>query len=68
MVFIHHLSLLMPTFSFPDAPADLTIHLQRRLECSPTTPLNGVLCFGGGLDARQLSTRHRSTSELLRTL
>ena len=29
---------------------------------------NEVLCFGGGLDARQLSTRHRSTSELLRTL
>ena len=27
-----------------------------------------VLCFGCGLDARSLSTRHRSTSELLRTL
>ena len=27
-----------------------------------------VLCFGGGLDARSSSTRHRSTSELLRTL
>ena len=57
----------MPTFSFPDAPEYLTILLLRRLECSPTTP-NGVLSFGGGLDARQLSTRHRSTSELLRTL
>ena len=57
----------MPTFSFPDAPAYLTVHLRRRLECSPTTPI-GVLCFGGGLDARLLSTRHRSTSELLRTL
>ena len=67
MVFLHHLSLLMPTFSFPDAPAILTYHLQRRLECSPTTSIE-VLCFGGGLDARQLSTRHRSTSELLRTL
>ena len=30
------LSLLMPTFSFPIAPTYLTIHLLRRLECSPT--------------------------------
>ena len=44
---------------------------------TPSTPtgmlpyhsfLKQVLCFGGGLDARQLSTHHRSTSELLRTL
>ena len=34
----------------------------------PYHSINGVLCFGGGLDARLSSTRHRSTSELLRTL
>src|SRR5690606_11257847 len=30
------LSLLIPTFAFLDAPACITTHLQRRLECSPT--------------------------------
>ena len=67
MVVLHHFSLLMPTFSFPDAPTCLTTRLRSRPECSPTTPC-GVLGFGGSLDARSSSTRHRSTSELLRTL
>ena len=57
----------MPTFSFPVAPVNLTIGLQRRLECSPTTLLR-VHSFGCMLDARLLSTLSRSTSELLRTL
>ena len=40
-----------------------------RIECSPTNPvLAGFHGFGTGLDARLLSTRDRSTSELLRTL
>jgi len=30
------LSLLMPTSSFPNAPAWVTPHLRRSLECSPT--------------------------------
>ena len=34
------ISLLMPTFAFPDAPAKLAFYLQRRLECSPTTRIN----------------------------
>ena len=66
-MFLHALSLLMPTSSFPDAPAYLAIHLRSRLECSPTTP-NGVRGFGGEFDARSLSMQRRSTSELLRTL
>ncbi len=57
----------MPTFSFLIAPAYLTVHLRRWLECSPTT-LYRVHSFGSMFDARLLSTQLRSTSELLRTL
>ncbi len=59
----------MPTFSFPYAPEYLTILILRYTECSPTNPhFCGVQIFGANLDARSSSTRHRSTSELLRTL
>ena len=34
--FSQYLSLLIPTFSFPAAPAYLTVHLRRWPECSPT--------------------------------
>ena len=60
------LSLLMPTFAFPIAPARLTPHLQRNRNAP--LPLFRVHCFGTILDARLLSTHDRSTSELLRTL
>jgi hypothetical protein len=56
----------MPTFSFPDAPATLTVHLQR-LWNAPL-PLFRIHRFGGVLDARLFSAQERSTSELLRTL
>ena len=41
----------MPTFSFPAAPVNLTVNLQRRLECSPTNPnfTPGVHSFGNML-------------------
>ena len=59
----------MPTFSFPDAPEYLPVILRRRPECSPTADSNeSAPVFGAMLDARSSSTRHRSTSELLRTL
>ena len=46
------------------------VPLQRRNQCSPTTPYtrHGVRSFGLALDARSSSTPLRSTSELLRTL
>ena len=34
------LSLLIPTFAFPDAPEYLAVRLRRRLECSPTDHIN----------------------------
>ena len=61
------LSLLMPTFSFHAAPAHLPVNIHRRHQCSPTDPY-GSHVFGAVLYARSSSTRHRSTSELLRTL
>ena len=36
------LSLLMPTFSFVNTPAYLTVHLLRSLQCSPTNHAKGV--------------------------
>ena len=61
------LSLLIPTFAFPDAPEQVILLLQGGLECSPTDP-KGSHVFGGRLDTRLLSTPELSTSELLRTL
>ncbi len=67
--FSQYLSLLIPTFSFPAAPAYLTVHLQRRLECSPTNLPYGIFYnFGTTFDARSFSVPEPSTSELLRTL
>jgi hypothetical protein len=56
----------MPTFAFPEAPAILTNHLQRRWNAP--LPLSRIQSFGILLDARLLSMPYRSTSELLRTL
>ena len=63
------LSLLIPTFSFLNAPACLTTHLRRCLECSPTdcTYVQSY-SFGTMFDARSFSAPEPSTSELLRTL
>ena len=63
------LSLLIPTFAFPHAPAKLALHLRRRVECSPTDtfiiaiPRLRYLSY-----TRLLSMQGLSTSELLRTL
>ena len=48
-------------------PAHLPVNIHRRHQCSPTDPC-GSHVFGAVLYARSSSTRHRSTSELLRTL
>ena len=56
----------MPTFSFPEAPAYLTVHLLRRWNAP--LPLFQVQSFGLEFDARLFSAQERSTSELLRTL
>ena len=45
----------------------LPVNIHRRHQCSPTDPF-GSHVFGAVLYARSSSTRHRSTSELLRTL
>ena len=63
------LSLLIPTFAFPCAPADITIRIQR----TGNAPLPILLqllsrVFGACLHTRLLSMRGPSTSELLRTL
>jgi|266.fasta.fasta_contig_121_219163_length_623_multi_2_in_0_out_0_1 hypothetical protein len=60
------LSLLIPTFAFPTAPASIA----RRIHRSWNAPLPDICppSFGSVLDARLLSTPCRSTSELLRTL
>ena len=58
----------MPTLAFPDAPAYLTVHLQRNWNAPLPTTLRRFYSFGNILYARLLSTPDRSTSELLRTL
>ena len=64
-------SLLMPAFSLPLPPADLSVHLLKPRECSPTpdtckqVPSRG---FGTTLSPVTLSAHYYSTSELLRTL
>ena len=60
----------MPTFSFQTAPAVLAVPPSPLVSMLPyhTLSTERVLGFGGSLDARSSSTRHRSTSELLRTL
>ena len=61
------LSLLIPTFSFPKAPVNLTIYLQRRWNALLPFQIE-IHSFGIQFNARLLSTLDRSTSELLRTL
>ena len=58
----------MPTFAFPPAPAPLAGRLHRRGNAPLPRPARAAQGFGGALDARSLSMRGRSTSELLRTL
>ena len=63
------LSLLMPTFAFPDAPERLAPRLRRCPECSPTDgALSAIPRLRYRAYARLLSTPRGSTSELLRTL
>ena len=64
--FSRTLSLLIPTFAFPTAPA----HIAMRIHRSWNAPLPDICppSFGTVFDARLLSTPCRSTSELLRTL
>jgi hypothetical protein len=58
----------MPTFAFPVAPANLTIHLLRNWNAPlPDSALQKIHSFGNILDARLSSMPYRSTSELLRT-
>ena len=59
----------MPTFSFQTAPAGLAVPPSPLVSMLPyRATQRRALGFGGSLDARSSSTRHRSTSELLRTL
>ena len=58
----------MPTFAFPEAPANLTIHLRCRWNAPLQPILQWIHSFGIMLNARLSSTPNRSTSELLRTL
>ncbi len=60
------LSLLIPTFAFPNAPEYLTVRLQG--DWNAPLPILRSHVFGGRLDTRLLSTPELSTSELLRTL
>ena len=61
--------LLIPTFSLPHAPPNLTIRLQRREERSSTTPSKlEVHIFGTTLSPVTFSAQGLLTSELLRTL
>jgi hypothetical protein len=67
--FSHPLSLLMSAFALLIPPADLTIHLRRLTERSPT--MHSKLCirsFGYVLSPVTSSAQDDSTSELLRFL
>ena len=60
------LSLLMPTSAFPDAPAKVTLHLQRNRNAP--LPILYIPRLRRPSYTRLLSTPRPSTSELLRTL
>ena len=61
--------LLIPTFSLPHAPPNLTIRLQRREERSSTTPHKcDIHIFGSMFSPVTFSAQGLLTSELLRTL
>ena len=61
------LSLLIPTFAFPDAPERVNPFLLGGWN-APLPILYGFHGFGIRFHTRLLSTRSPSTSELLRTL
>ena len=61
--------LLIPAFSLPHAPPDLTIRLQRREERSSTTATKVTIhIFGSMFSPVTFSAQGLLTSELLRTL
>ena len=61
--------LLIPAFSLPHAPPDLTIRLQRREERSSTTATSVTIhIFGSMFSPVTFSAQDLLTSELLRTL
>ena len=61
--------LLIPAFSLPHAPPDLTIRLQRREErSSTTTHCCAIHIFGSMFSPVTFSAQGLLTSELLRTL
>ena len=61
--------LLIPAFSLPHAPPDLTIRLQRREERSSTTVTKVTIhIFGSMFSPVTFSAQGLLTSELLRTL
>ena len=61
--------LLIPAFSLPHAPPDLTIRLQRREERSSTTATKVTIhIFGSMFSPVTFSAQDLLTSELLRTL
>ena len=61
--------LLIPAFSLPHAPPDLTIRLQRREERSSTTATYVTIhIFGSMFSPVTFSAQGLLTSELLRTL
>ena len=63
------LSLLIPTFAFPWAPAVIASPHSTHMECSPTdTFFNAIPRLRCLPYTRLLSTPGPSTSELLRTL
>ena len=63
------LSLLIPTFAFPWAPAAIASPHSTRMECAPTdTFFNAIPRLRCLPYTRLLSTPGPSTSELLRTL
>ena len=67
-VVLTRLALLMPAFSLPSAPAELTLCLHCRRERSPTDAKRHLIASVAGLSPATFSARNHSTSELLRTL
>ena len=62
------LSLLIPTFAFPRAPAPLAPRIRRAWNAPLPMHIHASRGFGSGFHTRLLSTPGASTSELLRTL
>ena len=62
------LSLLIPTFAFPETPVKVILHLQRRWNAPLPILFNAIPRLRYLSYTRLLSTPGLSTSELLRTL